>query len=158
MRLNVHHRLKVVDGSVFLAMFVSVNLFLSLLVFYPVMIAQFAIKWDDGFTYIDKRWFTSVTVTFLAMEMPRLYMGWAGNKYRSVAQLIGFIALTLSANTALMIVWNIMAPQFTALDFSLTVCELTVAGLEVCYAVSVLRSMIKQNTVDFFIYLGDQLQ
>lgn len=153
MRLAIHHTHKVVEGSVLLAAVLQTNLFLSLIIFYPIMLALVGLKWPD-LGFVDRSWYLSIITTFAVMEVPRLYMGIRGNKHRSVSSMIGFVALSLTTHLAIMAVYHAMIPRKNSLDYAVSAVEIILAGGEVILAVVEIRKMVRQNTVNFYVNMG----
>lgn len=139
-----------------LAAVLQTNLFLSLIIFYPIMLALIGLKWER-LGFVDRSWYMSIVCTFAVLEAPRLYLGIGGNKNRSVSSLIGFIALTLTTHLAIMGVYNAMVPQKTSLDYAVSVVELILGIIEVIMALVETRKLVRQNTVNFYVNLGADL-
>lgn len=150
MRVRVHHRLKVVEGSVLFAAVLQANRYLSLILFYPIMLALIGLKWKR-LGFVDRAWYLSIVTAFTVLEIPRLYLGVKGNKHRSVSSMIGFVALTFFTNIAIMIVYNIIVPRKTSLDYSMSILELIFAFSEILLALIETRRMVRSNTVKFYV-------
>jgi hypothetical protein len=153
MRLAVHHRKQPVGGSTLFAMLIQVNWYLTFLVSYPVMLTLFAEKFQR-LDFVSRAWYTSLITGWVAFEVPRLYLGQRGNRNRSVASLIGFTALTLTLDTALMIVFNLIIPYKNSMDYAVTVCQLFFAAVELIFVVRLMTKIVRENTVDFYVKLG----
>jgi hypothetical protein len=153
MRLAVHHRKNVVGGSTLLAMLVNTNWYMTFFVSYPVMLALFAQKFES-LDYVSSCWYTSIITAWVLFEIPRLYLGLRGNRNRSVASLLGFTALTLTLDLALMIVFNIIIPLKNSMDYAVTVCQLFFAASETVLVIQAMIRIVRENTVDFYVKLG----
>jgi hypothetical protein len=153
MRLSVHHKRQVVEGSVLLAAVLRTNVFLSIFIVFPILFSLIAIKWDQ-LGFVDSAWYSSVVIAYAILEIPRLFMGIKGNKVRSVSSLIGFVTLSLTFHMVIMWVYNTMVPRKNSLDYAISVCEIILATAEVILAVLEIRKMVRQNTVNFYVSLG----
>lgn len=153
MRLSVHHKLQVVEGSVLLAAVLRTNVFLSIFIVFPILFSLIGLKWEH-LGFVDRSWYSSVVIAYGVLEVPRLYMGIKGNKVRSVSSLIGFVSLSLTFHMAIMCVYHSMVPRKNSLDFAISVCEVILAGAEVLLALLEIRKMVRQNTVNFYVSLG----
>ena len=104
--------------------------------------------------YVSSCWYSSIITAWVLFEIPRLYLGLRGNTNRSVASLLGFTALTLTLDLALMIVYNMIVPKKNSLDYAVSICQLFFAASETLLAVWSMIRIVRENTVDFYIRLG----
>ncbi|CUG91670.1 membrane-associated protein, putative [Bodo saltans] len=153
MRLSVHHKLPVIEGSVLLAAVLRTNVFLSVLIVFPILFSLIGLKWGD-LGFVDRAWYTSVVIAYAVLEVPRLIMGMNGNKERSVSSLIGFVTLSLTFHIGIMAVYHAMVPRKNSLDYAISTVEIILAGAEVLLAIVEIRKMVRQNTVNFYVSLG----
>lgn len=153
MRLSVHHKQPVIEGSVLLAAVLRTNVFLSVLIVFPILFSLIGLKWDK-MGFVDRAWYSSVIIAYGVLEVPRLVMGINGNKERSVSSLIGFVTLSLTFHIGIMAVYHAMVPRKNSLDYAISTCEIILAACEILLAIVEIRKMVRQNTVDFYVSLG----
>jgi len=103
-------------------------------------------------------WFSAIMATWIVVELPRLALGYWGNRYQHVSSLLGFIVFTGTVHLGIMVVYNILAPRKNSLDFAISVAELCLGGAEIILVFRALRSIVNANTVDFYLHAGGFFQ
>ena len=157
MRLRVHHRGKHVICSPTLSILLLSNALFSALIFVVFAWISLISKRRKGLGDSTATWYAGILLGWCICEVPRLRLGFQGNSRRSVPSMIGFILLTLCVHVALMLVFSRITPRMDSLDYALSVVQIIYGCLEILFAVKLLRYLVKNNTIDFYVNLGSSI-
>jgi hypothetical protein len=158
MRVAVHHNKHVVRGDAYLTLVVTWNALYSLFIFFIAAWVQYSKKVQESpgheLSDLDRAWYTACLAVWTATEPFRLYLGVRGNRIMSVSHLVGFLILTFAAHMPIMVLFNAVIPFADSLDYSTSLCQLIFGAAELLLGASMLRQLVRRNTVDFFVHLG----
>ena len=154
MRLAVHHEMQTMSSSTLLSVLVQMNFWFSTFIFVIIMWAVYAEKLSQGMSDLDRVWYGAILGIWMLTEAPRLHLAQKGNSTHSVAHLLGFLVLTFVTHLTCMIVLNLQVPKKHSLDYAVSVMQLFFGVCEAVVAIATLRRIIRRNTVDFYVHLG----
>lgn len=158
MRLDVHHKASVNKASVPLQVFLTCNAYYSFTVFVVLLWFSYATKVHDNLWEVDATWYGSLNVLWTVMEPARIYLGYRGNLYSSVSALCGFTLLTIVGQMSLMIVFAVLMPRQGSVDYGIVVVQLCLAALEIVFTCLQLRSIVRNSTYEFYVFLGMRIE
>lgn len=154
MRVQVSHNERTIGGSALLAVCITANAWYSLLIF---VVAAWAHYQDKLMKYnmspVDRAWYGAIIAFWMLGEAPRLMLGNKGNTKQSGALMFAFLALTAFDHIVIMFAYIFVIPKKSSLDVALGSVQLLLAGLEIIFGLYNMMSMVKSNTIDFYVGL-----
>ncbi|EAN90021.1 hypothetical protein C3747_33g230 [Trypanosoma cruzi] len=154
MRVRTYHRHRVNRSSPLLAALLTINSAYSLFFAVPVVAVSLRKRWNGGITSSQKTWCVCIAVLWFVAELFRLYFGYFGNQQQHLPCLFRFVGLTLLPQLPVVIIFNALWPQRDSLDYALSVTMLMLLVAEFLCSVNLIRILVKNKQVDFFVYSG----
>lgn len=155
MRVHVRHQQREIRSNTLFAILIYWNALYSIPILIPAIWINFVNKSRDTLkplSDLDSIWYGAVLVLWTLCELPRLWLGTAGNKEHLFAPFLQFFLLNV-VTLGVMFAFVAQTPRANALDTGLasvqlifTICELVLW----CFMAS---GMVHQNTVDFYAHL-----
>ncbi|EPY30897.1 hypothetical protein STCU_00128 [Strigomonas culicis] len=155
MRVRTYHRHNTQRSSTLLALLLCVHPFISFVLTTPVLFVFLSRRWSlAATTRGTDAWMLALSLVWLVAEIARLILGVSANKKMRMAQMISFVCLTVCPQMVAFWIFYSMWPDRNPLEYSLCVVHQILLLAELLLSVRLLWRLGRNNTIDFYVYLG----
>ncbi|CAD2213029.1 hypothetical protein AGDE_04732 [Angomonas deanei] len=155
MRIRAYHRHNIQRNSIYLSLLLTAHLIFSFCFTAPILFTFVGIRVSKTTTTSgDAAWMLAVSLLWFLAEAARIYLGNVSNKKMRFPELISFTCITVVPQIVLISVYYGMVKERTPYEYGACVTQIILLVLEFLFAARLMLRLGRNNTIDFYVYLG----